>query len=693
MIVSPLRQFFLIAGLLALTACQSHQKKNQPPPKRDPRYSVLKTVQGQLFWPDSFDRKSKDYLGTPLAGFDLTIHRLGKDPKTFPSTKTDAEGKFSFDNLHIYNGETLSFVTSYQGRRYCLVRVMRVPIGQRAGSSMDKIDREELFTVVDTRLPIRGEKDYMEFLAKKGLLASPEKMLFDFRFKNGRPVGGENIKPFSTGTYDYWAKDWKDVKLFALPLVPQGKTEWGDDQASHIQQNNLGLDILIDKIPAAFSESKALHKRLDQTFYLDLKVRSLTQGAIKRQGLRRCDLWSLADSAPISIKKEGRLADRKLNGQRWGFGRVDLPDWAKKSASLKGRSIVISPGHGFYLSAKNAASDVDAKNWISPRRFMSRKEHPALEIPGYIEGDGAIFISRYLVMLLDKMDVKSKSLREVRDLTKEGLGHRADFIFDRFNKKADKNLPRFWEQNSKYYMAGGWPELLGRKGDPRSIGRRGSTRAYHGSDSRLTDNAKGLRARVELLRYFAKQNNADAFVSIHSNATGNKASQSSRRGSLSLYLDVAENSNGGANANKGGESLAHLLLDELSQHAGTKKGRAISMRQLGRGLAVLRDTFPYYYQVPPSNSANKTSRFLRSMNPPPNFTDRELIAGKIQNNSNGWYLNPFPKKVPATLIEVGYHDSVEDLALLQQRWFQRRLAEGLLKGLIKYFAEQDAQEK
>lgn len=693
MTVSPLRFSLFFIGLLTLTACHSQQKKNPPPPKRDPRYSVLRTVQGQLFWPDSFDRTSKDYHGTPLAGFDITVHRLGKDPKTYPSVKTDEQGRFAFDGLHIYNGETLSFVASYQGRRYCLVRVIRVAVGQRGGSRMDKLDRSELFQVVDTRLPIRGEKDYMEFLAKKGLLASPEKMLFDFRFKNGRPVGGENIKPFTTGTYDYWAKDWKDVKLYALPLVPEGKDDWGDDEASRITQNNLGLDVLIDKLPEPMSEEKALHKRLDHTFYLDLKVRGLKQGALKRQGLRRCDLWSLSDSAPISIKKEGRLADRKLEGQRWGFGRVDLPDWAKKATALKGRSIVISPGHGFYLSPKTSASDLDPKNWISPRRFMSREEHPALKIPGYIEGDGATFISRFLVMLLDKMDVKSKSLREVRDLTKEGLGHSADFRFDRFEKTANKDLPRFWEQSSKYYLAGDWPELLGRKDDPRAIGRRGSTRAYHGSDARLTDNSKGLRARVELLRTFAKQDNADAFVSIHSNATGNKASQTRRRGSLSLYLDVAETSSGGPNANWGGEKLANHVLDEVCDYAGTKKGRALSMRQLGRGLSVLRDTFPYYYKVPSPNSSNKTSRFPRSLNPPTDFSGRELIAGKIQNDSKGWYLNPFPKKVPATLLEVAYHDSVDDLALLQHRWFQRRLAEGILRGLIKFFEEQDSRKK
>jgi N-acetylmuramoyl-L-alanine amidase len=275
----------------------------------------------------------------------------------------------------------------------------------------------------------------------------------------------------------------------------------------------------------------------------------------------------------------------------------------------------------------------------------------------------------------------------------EGVGHEKDFEFAPWKSAESKFLPRLWEQNSKYTFGRRNPSLLKADDGERSVGRKAGTDAYHGADGRINDNGKGLGARILKLRSLAKLDRpVDAFISIHSNATGKKPSQSKRRGTLTLYLDVSNHGQTG-NANRAGERLAKLLLAAISAHGGTKRGRALSMRQLGKGIAVLRDTYPHFYKVPTINGANKTARFQRSVKSPGEAKKRNLMAGHVSNKSAGWYFNPFPQKIPTALVEVAYHDNVNDLALLQHRWFQRRIAEGIVKGLIQFFKKKESANR
>jgi len=690
--------FFLT--LTALAGCQT-APKFLTVSGRDPRFAPLRSIKGRVLWPDSLDRRSESYRGTPLSGVEVACYRLGRRLELFPETITNERGEFSLDKLGLYLGERFSLVVSRNGRRYVLVRVRRVPVGQRGGSRMDRIDRSERFNVIDSTRPISGVYDLSCFrvLAKRVERARPPgthrsdeaKALLLARRKKGKQPK-ELVGRFAD-------KTWSGVELYALPIVLKGKSGWSDSGAApDWPEPGVGspFDLLLDNLSPSLKGSLAA--RLEQTYFLDPKLESWDDGAIARTGLRRCDLLSLADGAPMSIPSGGTYAQRRMTATRIPALVAPAPELPE----LEGRTIVLSPGHGFFLRPK-AARPARPRDWLSPRTFIDRKSQGSLVGPGILEDDISSQVARLLLPMLEANGAEVIALRELRDMTREGIVHDADFGFKEAPEEGPRDLPRLWEQSAKYYVAATWPELLGTPKAPLPWGLRAPVKAPHPADRSLDDNGKSVRLRVEALRAIAAEGSVDAFVAIHSNATGGAPVQSKARGSVGFYLDVASSPGrikrlkGGAvrfedNINQSGERLSKELIDALSEIAGTKNRGIVGLSRHGKGISVLRDTWPHDYLVPKDNRRNKTARFIR-VGEAPKGSKRALMAPyKLGAKTKGWYRAPFPQKIPVSLVELAFHDNRDDAQLLEQGWFQRRLAEGIARGLARFFKAQEEDE-
>lgn len=71
----------------------------------------------------------------------------------------------------------------------------------------------------------------------------------------------------------------------------------------------------------------------------------------------------------------------------------------------------------------------------------------------------------------------------------------------------------------------------------------------------------------------------------------------------------------------------------------------------------------------------------------PNWKDRGIKSawfGELNPNHN--------PEMPATLVEVAFHDTAEDAAYLAEPRFRRTLSRGYYRGIVRYFAERDGIE-
>jgi hypothetical protein len=666
-------------GIVA-TLCAACRSAPDKPVRvaRDARSASLRVIEGRVFWPDSLDRTTPGYRGTPLGGLEVGCYRLGDRMRLFATVPTDAEGRFRLEGLVLHTGDRFALVASYRDRRFCLGEVRRVKVAQRGGPDLASWDRSEWFNIFDTTSPHGGFYKSHAFRIKARGVEGVTWLRYNEATGKKERAPARSIGAIAKKTLG-------GVELFALPLVPRGERHWSDGAAPEIQvkgAKDRALDVLVRSLPATLEEGLA--RRLDETYLLSPRLRSWSQGALARTGLRRCDLTTLADGMPFELPAGGTFADRRLEGTR---GRLLDGEEAVEGSPLEGRRIALSPGHGFFIRA--GRSGLEPAHWVSPRSFVSRSRFSKLTRPGILEDDLSVGVGRELLAMLEARGAEVVSFRELRDMTREGVSHPSDGRFEPWSGDASADLPRLWEQSAKYYAGRVFPEQVARWTDARSPGSKEALPAMHPADRRVDDNSKSLRARVRLFRDLAERDAVDCLVALHTNARGSGAPQSARRGPLALYLDVdAEATPEGATRREGnrlGVALGEALLAGLTERAWTSSDRLLSMKALGRGVAMLRDTYPYAYRVPEDNSKNRSALFeRRRAGGEESFTSR--VAGAVEAEDQGWFLNPFPKALGVSLIELGYHDHPEDVALLQHRWYHRALARGLVAGLERYFA-------
>lgn len=687
-----------LALLGAMTACVAPDTKKTIPDPRDDRLATLTTIEGTVYWPDSLKREPARYHGTPLRGVEVGCYRLGDRLQLFPSALTDDKGRFKITQAAVFPGERFSLVVSYNERRYALVQVKRRRVGQRLASRMNRVDWSDRFNIIDSTQELSGRYDSITYrLTDKEVMPALQKKW------NSKTGQADAVEARPIGVYTAKQKAWRGVILYAIPLLPEGQKHWSDGEKSKawFERQGWELDLQLRDIPEDIKKPAKELAMIEETYLLRPEIKSWTQGALARTGLRAYDLMTLADSAPIQIPPGGRYQQRKLTERRFPVGRLDLPDMP----NLEGRTIIVSPGHGFFLDPNQKDSRAP-KAWISPRTFMSRRQFKRLKSTGVLEDDNTATIARDLVAILESLGAKVVGLRECRDFTREGVDHSADFRFSEWSKGSDRNLPRLWEQSSKYYLGAEifkkvetakakgkvlglasaqkpktvfrWSRaLLGESKDPRAIGKRSLSPAYHKADRPLDDNGKSLRSRVLMVHAYAASHDVDAMVAIHTNATGAKVK---RRGCFGIYLDVEGEGQM--------EEMTRLLGDGVAEMSGVQRRNDHSIRSLGRGIAVLRDCYPYFYEVPAQNVRNRTATFKRQLTSP-GAAVKKKVPGELLTEDAGWFQNPMPKAFPSALMEVAFHDDEDDARLLERPWFRRQVAIGLALGLDRSFAKFD----
>ena len=127
------------------------------------------------------------------------------------------------------------------------------------------------------------------------------------------------------------------------------------------------------------------------------------------------------------------------------------------------------------------------------------------------------------------------------------------------------------------------------------------------------------------------------------------------------------------------------MMSRLKVAATASRAPLIPLSKHGRGIAVLRDTAPYFYEVPKPNARNRTALFRRSLTAPAGGEPEPLAGRDVTDRSAGWYRQPFPRRIPVVLVEAGFHDHALDGPLLDRGWYRRHLARAMLNALEDRF--------
>jgi hypothetical protein len=160
---------------------------------------------------------------------------------------------------------------------------------------------------------------------------------------------------------------------------------------------------------------------------------------------------------------------------------------------------------------------------------------------------------------------------------------------------------------------------------------------------------------------------------VHTNAGGG-------RGASALYLDVEMSTVNAAEFNTMGLDFATRLRDRLVAHAHLQARGIISLRALNlprpaanrSGNGDLQNTFDHWEQ----NVGGSSSVWPRVRQAP-------VPAA-------GWNHRTFPRTIPVALVEVAFHDHVEDAALLVRGWFRRLAGEAMALAVDQQLRDEPA---
>ncbi|HEU0301927.1 MAG TPA: N-acetylmuramoyl-L-alanine amidase, partial [Longimicrobium sp.] len=159
----------------------------------------------------------------------------------------------------------------------------------------------------------------------------------------------------------------------------------------------------------------------------------------------------------------------------------------------------------------------------------------------------------------------------------------------------------------------------------------------------------GIQSRWRLaVAAAAAANPIDAFLAIHTNAANGAA-----RGVSAFYLDVRTVHPGGVEHNDLGRDYATALRDTIRDRCHIQQRAVGTVTTLG-GNADLQNTYDHFR----AGGGGADPRAAAPAAP-------------------AWDHVVFPRRVPAALVEVAFHDNAEDAALLSRAWFRRLAGEAM----------------
>lgn len=351
------------------------------------------------------------------------------------------------------------------------------------------------------------------------------------------------------------------------------------------------------------------------------------------------DAITLADFAritppPASPSARARIGYRKLE-VRWV--PVLAPVTPRLVALAAGRHLYLAPGHGFFARPANPSS-------AAPGGWGSERDGWDLQAG---EDDNDLFMATEVDRIARRNGMQVTPCRELRDFTLPGVTHPAAATF---TPSANRDFPRLCQQNPIYFLGVRSPAVL--------------TPAQAAPAGKMNEKARSVRAQ-HAAQLAAGATPIDAFLAIHTNGT----EEHDARGSNAFYADVETTPGSGVEANTLGQSFANRIGEQLAAWAGIEYRGTRNLRQLG-GNADVQNTFDHFHTNEPAKEAQRAL---------------------VQPPGGGWLHQSFPRRIPASLVEVLYHDQPDDAALLTRAWFRRLAGEALAMAVEAQFRAAPAQ--
>ena len=248
-----------------------------------------------------------------------------------------------------------------------------------------------------------------------------------------------------------------------------------------------------------------------------------------------------------------------------------------------------SAGHiGAPPAGASAAPADKPTSWRSARTFMSREVLPGLLSRGILEDDLTVQLCRELTWMLEVCGAKVVTLREVRDLGKEGV-RRAGAGFEAWPKGADGQLPRLWEQTATYAIGAEHPDWLGSAEDPQTLRMVAGALANLCANAGLRDHLDAAGAVQALVQLASTASDPDVRAQV-ARGVANWVLKSDRvrefitdRGGLACLLAMAGS---GSDIIAGMEWVADNaeLPAVVNMSLGTLNGRSQAQEDAARGL-------------------------------------------------------------------------------------------------------------
>ncbi len=637
-------------------------------------------IRGTVFWPDSRDTRNTAYKGTPQAGKRVYalplaagdigpqrpssslawaalkrrpgVHRSGRPGRFVRGERTDSSGKYeikyidlSAGNRYLLWAESLypgdkewpdySVRTFYRellelnGRRASNRREIGYHlIDHTFNMSVDAIRWGVESLKVVRREPAAGKNEVRILRPQRG----DEKNAYD-----SQEDAGEEL------LFTHASRLLDNLELQCLPLAPI--FEPADQQSGFARAAKAGLQEAMELVfqrgffidGVRFVLSAALIdrpgdpamwcERLEQTYLVSPQIPSTHLGEVN-DARWRCDAMTLADFARIIIPEPVERGRFALFANRWldaDWVPILKPVTPRITGLSAGRHLFLAPGHGFYHKYNSSAA-ANPAHWRSNQTGYSNRAGEDENV-GYIAAE----VSR----IARRQEMKVSAVREIQDFTRPGVLHTSDNVFDRSN---NPDFLRLWQQNPVYFLGAEESSVI--INTPR------------GKVRRRDHNEDGVEARWRLAAQLAGSTSPiDLFLAIHTDA--NKSPNV--RGVFSFWLDVNVSTANRNEFNSIGHEFARRLQNEIVRHCHLRGRGVRSLREHKKRIDDLQRTFTYSTR----GSGNSS------------------LWPRVRNRQAGWRRRLFPRTIPVALVEVGFHSSTEDAALLEQAWFRRLAGEAL----------------
>jgi hypothetical protein len=397
---------------------------------------------------------------------------------------------------------------------------------------------------------------------------------------------------------------------------------------------------------------------------------------------------SAADFAQIDLGIGAAFATRSL---RWELIPVLAATTPRMLGLFERRTINLSPGHGLYTELPGA--NRNSQNTIFRTRrpeWVGYRQPPAAGGQGeYTDNDtmenwagedenaAGIGVRLHAVAKANGADVISA--REVdqtvpgRRMVVDGAGN-ATFVA--VDPVAFPDHPRLWQQNAYFGIGVSYDAplpLADRVVNGLPFTSAATINHVPNVDSApngLSLDGHGLWAKIQMFRKLSGRAAAplDLFVAIHTNGADNP----NVRGFFAMYLDIrptaaspAPGAAGYVEGNPASANFAQTLGAEIAATAGIPpSGGPTRSYWLNGGGVVLELAYTTNHF-----RASNAVRAVRSVAAGAGLTAAPLVAMP----------RPGGRDVPIGYVELGFHTSPDDAALLGQVWFKNTAAIGFAR--------------